>query len=452
MNCCLIIVDSLRADTTTDLPSGSFFDRLSAGSCSFTRAYATECWTLPSHMSMFTGLLPSEHGAHFQSMSYNGSAPTIAEILAREGFHTEVVTRNSIFDGTLPGVVRGFQYNTAPLADTGGLNLMSAVLALSKPRFRRQIDTTGFFHPLQRESREFLTRFARATVPADRKALEVVADRIRCLRKQGKPFFIFANLYDVHAPYPPVEESIFRSVFSKDGVAEALRMPFVLPRLGGHAYLAPGFSISLRSRELLRGRYRDAVSMMSDKLSDFYSDLEASGALDDTLVIVTSDHGEAFGEHGLYLHDSSVWQTHLHVPLYVHHPDVEPGRIDDTVSLSDLFGLIRGVTLTGQVTTTILDEGYRKRNPVAVAQHYYSPRAVGADPKFLQNQAAAICGDDKIIVRPGETLRFNLADDGEEQRPVEGDVEGFCSQCLRNGAPQAAVANALGRVTSELPA
>ena len=388
---------------------------------------------------MFTGLLPSQHGAHFQSMSYSGAAPTIAEVLAEEGFHTEVVTRNSIFDGTLPGVVRGFQHNTTPLADTAGLNIMSAVLALSKPRFRRQIDTTGFFHPLQRQSREFLTRFARATVPADRKALGAVADRIHTLRKQGTPFFIFANLYDVHAPYPPVEESIFRPIFSKDGVAEALRMPFVLPRLGGHAYLAPGFSISPRSRELLRRRYRDAVSMMADKLSEFYSELEASGALEDTLLIVTSDHGEAFGEHGLYLHDSSVWQTHLHVPLYVHHPDIEPRQIDDTVGLRDLFGLIRASALTGQVADTILDERYRKQNPIAVAEHFYSPQATGAAPKFLQNQVAAICDDHKIIIRSGESLRFNLAADCEEQRPLSGGIEDFREECLRRDAPRAVI-------------
>ena len=63
----------------------------------------------PTHLSLFTGLLPSEHGAHFQTMAYARTAPTIAEILGAAGYHTELVTRNFVFDGTIPGLTRGFQ-------------------------------------------------------------------------------------------------------------------------------------------------------------------------------------------------------------------------------------------------------------------------------------------------------------------------------------------------------
>ena len=68
---------------------------------------------------MFTGLLPSQHGAHFQTMAYSGPAPTVAELLAAAGYHTEIVTRNSLFDGTIPGITRGFRANTHLLAGSG---------------------------------------------------------------------------------------------------------------------------------------------------------------------------------------------------------------------------------------------------------------------------------------------------------------------------------------------
>src|SRR5262245_18811809 len=100
LNILFLVVDSLRAASlakTGAHPRTPFFDRLDDEMVSFRRAYAAECWTLPSHVSMFTGLLPSVHGAHFQHMGYTGSSPTIAEIVAEKGYHTEVVTRNFMF-------------------------------------------------------------------------------------------------------------------------------------------------------------------------------------------------------------------------------------------------------------------------------------------------------------------------------------------------------------------
>jgi hypothetical protein len=113
MNVVLLVVDSLRgcslAGRNAEGPPTPFLDRLGRETTVFRRAFATECWTLPSHCSMFTGLLPSEHGAHFGSMAYAGTAPTLAQLLAGAGWRTEIVTRNFVFDGTIPGVTRGFQ-------------------------------------------------------------------------------------------------------------------------------------------------------------------------------------------------------------------------------------------------------------------------------------------------------------------------------------------------------
>ncbi|HJQ85622.1 MAG TPA: sulfatase-like hydrolase/transferase, partial [Candidatus Binatia bacterium] len=301
LNVVLLVVDSLRARSLI-VPEGPtsprtpFLDRLAGLTAHFTRAHATECWTLPSHLSMFTGLLPSEHGAHFRSLAYRGTAPTIAELLAAAGYQTELVTRNSMFDGTLPGVNRGFQETVHPLSPLGtGLNPLAIMLALSKPRFRRQIRTTGFFNPIQRASREFVTTFARATLPADVQALDHVLARMAEGRRRERPYFLFCNLYDVHAPYPPSTRSIFPPLRDGDALLDWLVMPFVLPCLGGHAYLRPGFRLSARSRRLLLARYHRAIELMDRKLERFYDDARGAGLLDDTLLVIVSDHGEAFG-------------------------------------------------------------------------------------------------------------------------------------------------------------
>ena len=77
--------------------------------------------------------------------------------------------------------------------------------------------------------------------------------------------------------------------------------------------------------------------------------------LEDTLLILTSDHGEAFGEHGLYLHDASLYETHLHVPLWVHHPEASPAQVRDVVSTRELFSLMRSAAFGRGVGGTILE-------------------------------------------------------------------------------------------------
>ena len=280
MNVVLLVVDSLRACSLfrrgAGAPRTPFLERLEAETVSFKRAYASECWTLPSHASMFTGLLPSQHGAHFQSMGYTRPAPTIAELLAAAGHHTEVVTRNCIFDGSLPGITRGFQHNTCVLSDHRPWHPMPLLLAMSKPRFRRQIRTSGFFHPLQRQSRRFASTFARSVLPADRPALHYALERMAELRRRGRPYFFFCNLFDVHAPYPPAPHSIMRPPWSPRGWGENLRLPFVMPCLGGHTYLRPDFHLSDRSRRMLLDRYHRAIELMDAKLDDFHAAARAT--------------------------------------------------------------------------------------------------------------------------------------------------------------------------------
>jgi hypothetical protein len=395
---------------------------------------------------MFTGFLPSEHGAHFQTMVYGGDAPTIAEVLSRGGLHTEVVTRHPIFDGTVPGILRGFQKRTAIFSERSPWSPLALMLAASKPRFRRQIRTTGFFHPEQRENRRFVRDFARGVLPADHLTLDYLLERMKGHRRRRESFFLFSNLYDVHAPYPPVRDSIMRPLWSLSGLSENLRVPFVMPCLGAHTYLREGFRLSEANRRMLLARYHRAIELMDRKLEDFWRSAKASGLLDDTMVILASDHGEAFGEHGLYLHDASVYDTHLHVPLWVHHPERPPETVDDAVSTRDLFGLIRGAALDEGPRETILDSGYRARRPLAPAEHFHYPHAEGMAARYRQNLAATVSGQWKVIVRREGVDLYDLEKDPEEMHAQSGSLDDFAEVCRRQGAGRRALGSALERL------
>lgn len=234
-NVLLVVVDSLRRRSILGagegVPETPCFARLCEETTTFTRAYATECWTLPSHMSMFTGLLPSEHGAHFQNMQYGGPAPTVAEVLGALDYRTECITRNSLFDGSVPGVLRGFQRVSAPMARPRVRDIpFQLALTAAKPRVRRLIRSSGYFHSSQKGRAEFLTRLVRMGMPADRLACDAAIQSLDCARRDRRPHFLFVNLYDAHAPYAPTEASVIAPLRGYDSLREAVALPTALTK------------------------------------------------------------------------------------------------------------------------------------------------------------------------------------------------------------------------------
>lgn len=422
MNVLFIVIDSLRYDSLwlsgRPSPRTPFLERFDKQCLSFRRAYASECWTLPTHMSLFTGLLPSQHGSHFQQMEYRGRHRTLAEAFAGCGYTTELLTRNSILDGTIPGVTRGFARNTQVLADIPrGMGPLMVLLAMAKPRVRRLIRKSGFFGMTQKVRSSFVLTLARMGIPADLQLLQLCLERLAAHKRHHRPSFMFLNLYDVHAPYSPSTSSPLRPLDSPGALLENLSLPWLLPKISNHGYLQRGFTLSRWGRRMLLERYHRAIELMDAKLRYFFTAADGAGILDDTLVVVTSDHGEAFGEHGLYLHDASVYDTHLHVPLWIRHPALDAATVHDVVSTRDLCGTVATASLQQRTTGGLLDRDFRMRNCVAYAEHFHYPHAPGVRPEYQHNLAAAVMGDSKLI-RRGEHLEYyDLINDPGELSP-----------------------------------
>jgi len=273
-----------------------------------------------------------------------------------------------------------------------------------------------------------------------------VLDRMAARQRAGRPYFLFANLYDVDAPYQPSQTGIFRPWRTLDDCLENVTMPFVLPCLGSHRYLRSGFRLSARSRRALLARYHRAVELMDAKLGTFCSQARAGGLLDDTLLVVTSDHGEAFGDHGLYLHDASVYQTHLHVPLYVQHRGLQPATVDDVVSMRHLSEMLCAAANGPSFAGTILDPDFRGRHAIALAEHFHYPHAPKASPRYRRDLAAAIVGRDKVIVRRGEVERYDVQVDPGEESPQPGSVDDLMEAARRDGVARPIVASALSHL------
>ena len=154
-------------------------------------------------------------------------------------------------------------------------------------------------------------------------AEQVNSDFLRWLdrREPGRPFFAFLNYYDAHDPYQPPAE--FARKFSP-----------VIPR----GYFREGVRLPREVIDELRDAYDGAIAYLDHELGRLLAELRERGLLDDTLLIVTSDHGESLGEHGLMSHGNSLYLTLLRVPLVIVHPARIPaGRsIAEPVSLRDI--------------------------------------------------------------------------------------------------------------------
>jgi arylsulfatase A-like enzyme len=317
-NIVLISLDTVRADHLHSYgyarPTTPNLDRLARQGVLFENAIAPSSWTLPSHASMFTGLLPHQHGADFDVPLAAGIL-TIAQALKARGYETAGFTSNYDYGYSGWGIAQGFKvYND----DSDSLR--HNLLMVSAAQHFRQL----LFPPVISHD-----RFGR------RDAAELNHEIFRWFRGRSRqPFFLFINYFDVHDPYlaPTPYEKYF------GGVSYSL-LRRLSPVMNWKPPLRP---LSGEERQLLIADYDNCLAYLDDQVGRLLGFLGGLPEWRNTVVIITADHGEAFGEHGGYYgHGWGLcWQL-LHVPLIVLGSGVPASqRIASVVGTSDLFSTL----------------------------------------------------------------------------------------------------------------
>jgi arylsulfatase A-like enzyme len=271
-NLLIVSLDTLRArsvgaygyqrDTTP------FLDDFAERGTLFETAITTSVTTGPSHMSLFTGLYPVNHGMRSGKERKHDDVPTLASQLAAAGYHTAAFTENGF-------IVRRFGFGQG---------------------FSEYTENRA----TKRESPgEVRVTFPQAERWIDNRARE--------------PFFVFVHTYEVHAPYWPPQP--YSKLYEGDGLD------------------GPESELMRKARD----NYDREIRYLDDVLRSLIEGLSAQGKLERTLVVVLSDHGEEFSEHGYYQHGGTVFEETLRIPLVFVGPGVEPGRrIETQVSLIDV--------------------------------------------------------------------------------------------------------------------
>jgi len=294
----LVVIDTLRADAASayGITEGTTpaFDALAAAGQLYTRAYAPSPWTLPSHASLFTGNPIDDHGV---------------------GLHGRVVLPEDV--STLAERLNTAGYQTAAFSENA---LISRVFGFEQ----------GFEH--------FSVRTAEEQLAANQKLVIDVADELARwleVRDPERPFFVFINLYDPHEPYAVRAENPFLPVGTT--TADARRL-----KAGGRtSHLICNRLPSQSELHILHGLYLGEVASADRKLKAILTLLGDQSA-SDLITVVTSDHGEHFGEHGLLDHEFSVRDTVLRIPLVVHGPALAPAIIERPVELHDVTRSLLG--------------------------------------------------------------------------------------------------------------
>lgn len=319
-NVLLLIMDTARALSLSTWgyrrPTSPGLDTLAARGVKFERAFAPAPWTLPSHASMFTGRPAHELNADWW-VPLDGRDRTLAEVFRDRGYRPFGVVANTMMATTETGLARGFQaYRYAHISSATILNAANVVRFLADSR------------PLRRLIRDY-------RMIGRREADRMNAEFFRELDATGaRPFFAFVNYFDPHGPYTPPEP--FASRFRHPGRGRSW-----LGRLWNDGRPLDKSLFHLEDTVRIHGEYDGSVAYTADAVSRLLAELDRRGVLANTIVVVASDHGEEFYEHGHWEHSATLYQTALRIPLIVAGPGVPAGiRVRAPVGASDIAATV----------------------------------------------------------------------------------------------------------------
>jgi arylsulfatase A-like enzyme len=318
-NILLIVLDTVRSlnlslygyerATTPEL------DRWAPDAVRFARALSTAPWTLPSHSTMFTGRFPHELSAGWRT-PLDSHYPTLAEILEQHGYRTAGFVANAQYCSYETGLARGFSYYEDYPVNPGRILFSSTLgkLVGLSPFFRYR----AVRKRAAEVNREFLSWLDRDREP--------------------RPFFAFLNYYDAHGPYqppPPFDQKFGDTSRRKE--LEQLRED------------APARRWSPEVIKAAKDAYDGSIAYMDSELGQLFRELDRRGLTQNTLIVVTSDHGEEFGEHGVFWHGNSLYRPSVEVPLVMRLPGAPPvvRVVDHPVSLRDLAATVMEIALPG---------------------------------------------------------------------------------------------------------
>lgn len=335
-NIILLVLDAVRADhlscygyerlTTPNL------ELVATESILYEKCIAPANWSVPSHASLFTGMYPSAHNTNFRNLELPAELPTLAEILRFSGYQTCAITSNAwISEAT--GLHRGFDEYYPMFSSRRSRNQLMKFKMLVDKAWRQLLGLND------KGGRRSLKLFRRWLFQ----------------RGLNRPFFLFINLLDAHAPYGVPRGAKGRQFTAGRSIPRRWRRPYL-----GADYIANNDMLDAGDLALLSDLYDGGVCYVDDLTRQLVDSLMDAGLYEESLFIVTSDHGESLGEDGVLGHQFKLTEDLLHVPLLMKLPGKQYGavRVAESVQLVDLMPTILEVAQISHAHASANMEGF----------------------------------------------------------------------------------------------
>jgi len=315
-NILLILLDSLRADRLScygyHRNTSPHIDRVAENSLLFENAIVSAPWTLPSHASLFTGRYPIEHGATEENLHLASHHHTLAELLQKMGYQTIAHSRDNGWLSTSTNLMKGFE------------NLFDFTRA-------KKVEKPSVLLTMKRKAK---SAFHIKGTTSSEQTIKTIESYFKHKPVTGKPWFVFVNLMDTHMPYCPSPKFI-----RQFGLGQASPTDIEYLQKNFKEYRSHPESVSQSHLKLLNILYDACIATVDRALARLLKIVTSRPHNDNTLLIITSDHGECLGEHGLLNHWLSVNDVLLKVPLILFYPSgiSSPKRIQPQIQQHDLF-------------------------------------------------------------------------------------------------------------------
>lgn len=348
-NIAVFLLDAARARNFScygyERETTPFVDRLAASGTRYEFAFANSIYSLPSYASLFTGEYPTEHGA----LDWNDSITenTLVRNLNNAGYDTVAVSTHLVsdefgFGGAFDRTESLFLeskdviFEDDPVADRmrehSGREgwesdrekyLFFLKQFLRSPSLKSVINGGYKFYRKIKKSRGWWDDDGAGL------AIETAKKEVR---EAQTPFFLFTNFIETHDPYRPPREYL-REFLPDDATLSEIKeaLEYVSARA-----TAGVDEISERQRRLLIDLYDAEIRYIDEKIREFVEFLEDEGLRDDTVLVVLSDHGDAFGDHGLWGHQGRIYNELCHVPLIIDYPWRGNETVSETTELRQL--------------------------------------------------------------------------------------------------------------------
>ncbi|MBI4493529.1 MAG: sulfatase-like hydrolase/transferase [Chloroflexi bacterium] len=349
-NVLIITIDTLRADHLgiygNSRVSTPAMDRLGQQGVVFQNAIVQQPNTNASHATLFTGAYPSTHGvrAHMLDTLRDQMVP-LAEHVRGFDYTTAGIFSWVSLEPAYSGLDRGFD-SYDDVAVNLPAYLASKPLQALAAGYKKVVQRLALAHLFDHE----LGAAKRVEEVLDGKADVTTDAAIRWLNERGQePFFLWLHYFDPHYPYtpPPPFDSLYVEPCDSclDGSMQTVDLI--------HAGQQP----SPAEVQRLIGLYDGEIAFTDQELGRLLQALQELDLADDTLVVLTGDHGESFGDHGLWFHGYGLYQTEVHVPLLMRYPRALPagtsvqepvGTLDVMPTILELLQLPSPATVEGR--------------------------------------------------------------------------------------------------------